>query len=103
MAVKKLATTMRNAAIAGLAVDLMSFVIGIVPCRTYFETSSSFGFCAIQSPLIDITDASTKFYGFSNNPVLALIVQFLIGFIIYLIISTIIRKRKSKVIDLTKK
>lgn len=85
--------------LAAIVVSLASFFLKLTPCFTNAKIS----LCQIPNPFLDITLPLSKFYNISNNPILAILVQFLIPFILVFIILFFFKIRKKKVIDFTRK
>jgi len=96
--------------IFALIVSALSFFIGIVPCNTSFRDFFSNGFCKLPNPFQDLppTLSTNKFYLISNNPLTGLVIQFLVSAILFLAIYFYIKrnsfgKKRSKIVDFTKK
>ncbi len=96
--------------IFALIVSALSFFINIVPCNTTLGSFISNGFCKLPNPFQDLPSPlpENKFYLISTNPLTGLVMQFLFSAIAFLAIYYYIKrksfgKRKSKVVDFTKK
>ncbi|MDP2926106.1 MAG: hypothetical protein Q8N99_07050 [Nanoarchaeota archaeon] len=92
---------LNKGAIAGVILVILSFFISLVPCKKQIGT----GLCTLPNPFLALTSLTDIYYGISNNPLLALILQFLIPILLSLLLPFIFKKteKKEKVIDLTKK
>lgn len=82
-----------------ILITLLSFFIKLTPCFN----DSKFGICIIPSPFSDLPKPLPEFYNLSDNPLLALIFQFSISFILIFIILLISKSKPKKILDLTKK
>jgi len=92
----------KKSLVTALIISLLSFFIPIVP----YTKSEGLGLRTLPSPLEDLPQnfINTKFYGISDNPITALLLQFLIPFtLILLIFYTIPKKRSQKIIDFTRR
>lgn len=94
-----------RAVLVGTIITATSFFINLVPCKIPNTTRDSlkFSLCRLPNPLQNLSDLTTQFYGFSNNPLTGLSLQFLIPFVIFLLIFLSLRKKTGRILDLTKK
>ena len=94
--------------IAGAVITGLSFVVTSVPCTIIDSNSTYPGFCKLPNPLASLETTSHYYYGFSNNPISGLILQFALAILIsylvvYLFKKLNIKRKNYKIIDLTKK
>lgn len=95
----KILKVINKGIILGLVVTILSFLISLVPCIK----EAGFGVCRLPSPFSDLTILTQKYYGISNNPLTGLILQFLIPFILVVLILSQSKKKSERIIDYTKK
>jgi hypothetical protein len=99
METPKILRILNKAAIVGLVVTALSFVLPLVPCKA----ESGFSLCSLPNPLASIPEVIPQYYGYSNNPLTGAVLQFLIPSIIFMAIFMFFRKKTAKVLDLSKK
>lgn len=95
----RLVKSLKWGIMAGLVITIVSFLISIVPCIK----SAGIGVCTLPSPFSDLMNLDNKYYGFSNNPLTGLLLQFIIPLILVFLIILNTKKTKEKVVDYTKK
>lgn len=105
---KEILRISNKAVIFAILIVIISFFLSIVPCPVTMGSFVTNGFCKLPSPFKTLPEATANFYWISDNPLTGLVMQFLVVSIGYLIIYIIIKrkslgKKKSKIIDLTKK
>jgi hypothetical protein len=88
----------KNSAIIAFIIVIISFFIKLIPCIK----ESKFSLCTIPNPFLDLPNSPPQFYNISNNPILALILQFFIALILILLIILFSKSKPKKVIDFTK-
>ena len=107
MAKQKLLSTLNKGVIIAVIVSALSFLIKIVPCKTspvIAEPVYKWSLCKIPNPFKEqLVGLSTKFYGFTTEPLAALITTFLVATIIVFAVLTVLKKKQGKVVDLTEK
>jgi glycerol uptake facilitator-like aquaporin len=95
----KLMKIAKIGAITGAVVALASFFIRLVPC----SDKGSWKLCALPSLLVDMTETTSKYYGLTNNPITGLFLQFLIPLVLLFLIMLLLKKKRAKVLDLTRR
>ena len=90
----------------GVVVVALSFLLPIVPCTkspVIAEPTYKLGLCKLPNPFGEqLVGMSTRYYGINTQPLAGLIIQFLVPFIIFILIFLAMRKKAGKVLDLTK-
>ncbi len=98
---QKIIKKVNLALLIGILVATLSFLISLVPCKK----EAGIGVCSLPNPFSDLTSLTQKYYFISNNPMTGLFIQFLIPFVIVLIIILMGKKNRKneRVVDYTKK
>ncbi|MBS3078970.1 hypothetical protein J4218_02510 [Candidatus Pacearchaeota archaeon] len=94
--------------IAGAIITAGSFLLTLVPCSILTSKSMIPGVCKLPNPFINLTTTSHYYYGFSNNPITGLILQFIVSMLIvygfiFLIKKLNLKRKNYKIVDLTKR
>ena len=99
----KIAKTLNQGIIAAVIVSALSFFLPIIPCKK----DSALTLCNLPNPFSNQTATTTvkltEYYGLSTGPLAGLVLTFLAVVLIVLLLFTLIKKKKGKVMDLTKK
>ena len=95
----KIRKIVKNSLIAGAVVTVASFVIKLMPCTT----EGNLNFCWMPSPFTKLANTTSIYYGLTNNPITGLILQFAIPAAAFGIIAVSIKKKKMRIVDLTRK
>jgi len=106
MTVPKILKILNKGLIAGVVVSTFSFTLPLVPCTKSLDSISKYRptICKFSNPFTEQTiGISQKFYGISTEPLAGLILQFLVILLISSIIFSVLRRKPTKVLDLTKK
>ncbi|MBS3074912.1 hypothetical protein J4429_00475 [Candidatus Pacearchaeota archaeon] len=96
---QKAVKNLKVSLLAAVIVSLASFFLKLTPC---FK-ESKLSLCQIPSPFLDLVEPLPKYYNLSTNPILAIIIQFLVPFVLIYIVLLFSKVRQKKVIDFTKK
>jgi len=107
MVTSKTLRILNKSLIITIIVVILSFILPLVPCKTspvIAELKYEWGICRLPNPFGEpIVGISQQFYGANTEPLAGLIIQFLITFIIIIVIFMLFRKKAAKVLDLTSK
>lgn len=95
----RIVKTINKGIMIGVIIVALSFLISLVPCIK----EAGFGVCKLPNPFGNILTLNDKYYGISNNPLTGLILQFLIPFVLVILILLGSKKKGEKVVDFTKK
>ena len=103
----KIAKTLNWGIITAVIVSALAFFLPIIPCKTAPVVANpdyKLALCKIPNPFGEqLVGVSKMFYGLSADPLAALIFTFIAVFIIVLLLFTVIKKKKGKIVDLTAK
>jgi len=98
---------MNKSLIIAVAITILSFVLPIVPCKTAAVIENptyTWGMCKLPNPFGEqVVGLSTKFLTGSTEPLAGLIIQSLVSFIVFVLIFMLVRKKTTKILDLTDK
>ena len=89
---------MNKAAILGLVITFISFIIPLVPCKG----ETGFSLCPLPNPFANVPEITNQYYGYSNNPLTGATLQFLIPTAAFMLIFMLTKKRKKEYKDLSK-
>lgn len=98
--------TLNKGLIGGLIVSAISFFFPIIPCtksQVIAELKYEFGLCKLPNPFGEnLVGISQKFYNYSTDPLAGLIMQFIVSVLLITLIFRLFKRKKQKVLDLTR-
>ena len=103
----KILNILNKSLIIAVAISILSFVFPLLPCKTALEgvtPTYAWDMCKLPNPFKEsLGSLPTKFWAGSTEPLAGLIIQFLGSFILFAIIFILIRKKTTRILDLTHK
>ena len=96
---QKAAKNLKVSLLVAVIVSLASFFLKLTLC---FK-ESKLSLCQIPSPFSDLTLPLPQYYNISNNPIFALIIQFVLPFLVIYLILLFSKTKQKKIIDFTRK
>lgn len=86
-----------------ICVVVISFFIQLIPCIKISDSVKKFGFCTLPSIFKDLNEPlESTYFGLSNNPLSGFVFEFILVFVIFLILYSLSKRKPKKVLDLTK-
>ncbi|MFA7708016.1 MAG: hypothetical protein WCX73_03635 [Candidatus Pacearchaeota archaeon] len=103
----KILGDLNKSTIIAVILTIVSFIFPIVPCKVAPVIATpvyAWSMCKLPNPFSqNLLGISTKFWANSTEPMTGLVLQFLIVFILTTIIFMILKRKSTKVLDLTHK
>jgi hypothetical protein len=107
METPKILKVLNKGVILAVAVSLLSFIFPLLPCKTSAVVAHpvySWGMCKLPNPFGEpLVGLSTKYLAVYTEPLAGLAAEFLIVFVLSIVIFMLLKRKATKILDLTHK